>query len=171
MDPWSTWDQERREREEQQRAQDELDRQSIALLLEARGHGKVAVLVAGSEYRCVLIDNYDGGQYKGEFAVPPGWYDHIDEQTRAALEDATRAVVGEAHFAGVNITIRRAALAPGWEEAMVRRIVESASAGQDPGPLLALLPAPAIGDAANAHGGGEERNSPRVETGPTEERM
>ena len=140
MDPW---EQDARERALRQQAGDELDRRSIAELLEARGLGKAAVLVAASEYRSIEVSSWDGGQYQAMFAVPARVYDHVDGPTRAALEAAARAVIGEEQFDGISISVRRPASEPGWEEAMARRLFDQHAPSADPGALLALLPAPA----------------------------
>lgn len=96
----------------------------------------MAVLVAASEYRCVHVDNLDGGHHEGHFAVPASVYDHAaSDPHRSALGDAARAVIGAAHFAGIDVTPQRPPPEQGWEEALSRRLLNEQAANADPAPL------------------------------------
>jgi hypothetical protein len=47
------------------------DRQAMARLLLSRGEDVAAAIVAVASYQEVLVDNWNGGQYEAELAVPP----------------------------------------------------------------------------------------------------
>lgn len=101
----------------------EQERQALAALLAARGEQAAAAIVAMSEWRADLVDNWNGGQYRGVLAVPPACYDLVTSELRDALADAARAVLGEC-FAGLDIEVRLGEAAPGWDVELLTRLRE-----------------------------------------------
>lgn len=98
------------------------ERRTIAELLLARGHQKAAAIVAISGYRSDRVDNWDGGQYEVVLSLPAAQFDAVDEDSRAALEDAARVVTGEKHFAGLGLEVQLVEPRPGWERELFDRL-------------------------------------------------
>lgn len=136
------WEEAAAQQVENHREMEEQERYAIAQLLRARGQDGLAAVVAGSGYRSDHVDNYGGGQYESVFEVPHDCFDHVDEQAHAVLEAAARAVVGEGHFAGMSVAVRRTPAPAGWDQDMLRDIVErnGHQGGQtNPAPPLKVL--------------------------------
>lgn len=100
----------------------EQERKTLAELLLARGNVCAAALVAVAEYRCDQVDNWDGGQYEVDLALPADVFDAADADIRADLADAARAVIGEGHFEGMTISVRRSALTPSWDKELLESL-------------------------------------------------
>lgn len=100
------------------------ERRTMAELLLARGHQKAAAIVAMSDYRSDCIDNWDGGQYEVVLSVPAAQFDAVDEDSRAALEQAARDVTGDKHFAGLGLEVKLIDPRPGWERELFDRLFE-----------------------------------------------
>lgn len=149
-DPWSDeffspQAQARRAAEAPQQADEE--RLAACQLLRQRGCEGAALIVASSGWRSDCVDNWDGGQYEVELAVPAALYDVArDEAVLAELNAAAEAVVGEKHFRGVVIALARSAAPAGWDATMASDIVAAArSRQQQPAQIesgTARMPAP-----------------------------
>lgn len=94
----------------------EQERKTLAELLFARGESLAAALVAVAEYRCDLVDNWDGGQYEVNLALPANVFDTADSDVRDTLADAAKAVIGDSHFRELTISVRRSTLTPNWDK-------------------------------------------------------
>jgi hypothetical protein len=101
---------------------DDSDRHAMATLLEARGELRGAAVVAASELRCDMVDQWDGGQYEIELAVPPQLYDASRGDLFEPLRSAAEAIVSACHFRGLRITVRRMAHRPGWDAELFNRL-------------------------------------------------
>ncbi|WP_024794184.1 hypothetical protein [Tomitella biformata] len=93
----------------------EQERKTLAELLLARGESIAAALVAVAEYRRNQVDNWDGGQYEVDLALPADMFDAAAD-VRGELAEAARAVIGEGHFQGLTISVRRSDLIPSWDK-------------------------------------------------------
>jgi hypothetical protein len=80
------------------------ERQTMARLLQTRGEDVAAAIVAVSSYQDVFVDNWNGGQYEAELAVPPEVYDVARSECVEALDRACSDL----------ITLKRAATNPEW---------------------------------------------------------
>ena len=89
---------------------------AIARLLQARGEDVAAGIVAVSNYRDFCVDNWDGGQYEAELAVPPQVYDLARSQHLEALDGACSDLVGAERYRGLRITLKRTDTNPHWIE-------------------------------------------------------
>jgi hypothetical protein len=98
---------------------DEQARHTMAKLLQARGEDVVAAVVAVSSYRDLCVDNWDGGQYETELAVPPEVYDVARSQCAEALDRVCADLIGAERYRGLNITLKRTATNPNWVEAIM----------------------------------------------------
>jgi hypothetical protein len=92
----------------------ENDRQTMARLLHIRGEDLAAAIVAVSSYQDILVDNWDGGQYESELAVPPEVYDQARSECAEALDRACSDLIGAERYRGLNITLKRTAVDPEW---------------------------------------------------------
>jgi hypothetical protein len=119
----------------------EQQRQALAALPAARGEQAAAAIVAMSDWRTDLVDNWNGGQYRGVLAVPPTCYDVVDGELRDALAGAAGAILGVG-FAGLDIEVRLGDAAPGWDVELLTWLRESTAA--DPA-IRALPPGAADG--------------------------
>lgn len=100
----------------------EQERKTLAELLLARGKARAAALVALATYRCDQVDNWDGGQYEVDLALPADVFDKADADVRTELADAAQAVIGEGHFQGLTISVRRSALTPSWDKELLKSL-------------------------------------------------
>ena len=117
-DIWDGWDRLAAERAEADARGAERERQALAQLLAARGHRAAAAVVAISEWRTDLVDNWNGGQYTAVLAVPPAYYDLVEGDIREQLTAAASAVVGES-FVGFDLELRLSDVEHGWDEALL----------------------------------------------------
>jgi hypothetical protein len=90
------------------------ERQTMARLLQTRGEDVAAAIVAVSSYQDVFVDNWNGGQYEAELAVPPEVYDVARSECVEALDRACSDLIGTERYRGLNITLKRAATNPEW---------------------------------------------------------
>ena len=95
---------------------DEQARQAMARLLHARGEAVAAAVAAVSNYQDHCVDNWDGGQYEAELAVPPELYDAARSQCAEALDRACLDLIGAERYRGLNITLKRIPTNPNWVE-------------------------------------------------------
>lgn len=102
-------------REQAQKIAWEQDRKTLAELLLSRGEGHAAALVSIAEYRCDCVDNWDGGQYDVDIALPAVAFDRADDAVRAAMTKAARDIIGDGHFNDLTISVRRSQLTPDWD--------------------------------------------------------
>lgn len=110
-----SWGDDIEAREQAQAEAWERDRKTMAELLVARGEGDAAVLVTIAEYRSDMVDQWDGGQYDVDIALPAVAYDKADDAVRAAMTKAACDIIGQGHFNGLTISVRRSALTPNWD--------------------------------------------------------
>jgi hypothetical protein len=90
------------------------DRQALSQLLSARGEQHAAALVAVSAYRDEYVDGLDGGQYDAILAVPPELYDQARGEFREVIESACADTIGQYHYSGLRICVRRPPYDPDW---------------------------------------------------------
>lgn len=121
-DPWDTMSFGRADHAAEQAAQQARERRTMAELLMARGQRKAAAIVAVSGYRSDCVDNWDGGQYEVVLSVPAAQFDAVDEETRAAMEAAARAVTGAGHFFGLDLEVQLLSPQPDWERELFERL-------------------------------------------------
>jgi hypothetical protein len=95
---------------------DEQARQTMARLLQARGEDVAAAVVAVSNYQDLCVDNWDGGQYESELAVPPEVYDLARSQCAEVLDRVCSDLVGAERYRGLNIILKRIDTNPDWVE-------------------------------------------------------
>lgn len=127
---------------------DEQGRFAMARLLEARGDALAAAIVAVSAYQAVLVDNWDGGQYEAELAVPPEVYDTARTNHADVLDRACGDLIGAERYRGLNITLKRTATNPDWvEEILASLRPQRVNSERVEVPTLAS-PSAAHGDAA-----------------------
>ncbi|WP_422748878.1 hypothetical protein ACN27E_10625 [Mycobacterium sp. WMMD1722] len=93
---------------------DEQGRYAMAKLLQSRGEQLATAIVAVSSYEAVFVDNWDGGQYEAELAVPPELYDHARTECAEALDRACGNLIGSEHYRGLNITLKRTDTPAEW---------------------------------------------------------
>lgn len=129
-----SWGDEIEAREQAQAEAWERDRKTMAELLLTRGEGHAAALVAISEYRSDMVDNWDGGQYEVDIALPAVAYDKADEAVRGAMTKAAQDIVGHGHFQGLKVSVRRSALTPNWDRDIFD-FVRGPSGRRDPAEL------------------------------------
>src|ERR1700733_3407515 len=86
---------------------DEQARQTMARLRQARGENVAAAVVAMSNYQDLCVDNWDGGQYESELAVPPEFYDLARAQFVEALDCVCSDLIGAERYRGLTITLKR----------------------------------------------------------------
>ncbi len=109
----------------------ERERYAACQLLRQRGHEGAALIIASSGWRSDCVDNWDGGQYEVDLAVPAALFDAArDQAVLAELSAASEAVVGEKHFRGVSVSLARGEAPAGWDAAMAADIVAAARARQ-----------------------------------------
>ncbi len=101
------------------------EHRTMADLLLARDQVWAAATVAASLYSSYRVDEWEGGQYEVTIAVPAAVFDRVDAETRTALEEAARDVIGERHFRGLLVEIRLQDPEPGWQRALLERVTGS----------------------------------------------
>ncbi|OZC86450.1 hypothetical protein CH254_18080 [Rhodococcus sp. 06-412-2C] len=121
------WGDEIEAREQAQRIAWEQDRKTLAELLLSRNEGHAAALVSIAEYRCDLVDNWDGGQYDVDIALPAVAFDRADDAVRAAMTKAARDIIGDGHFNDLTISVRRSHLTPDWDRDIFENFVRTGS--------------------------------------------
>ena len=98
---------------------DEQARHTMARLLQARGEDVAAAVVAVSHYQDLCVDNWDGGQYEAELAVPPEVYDLARSQCAEALDCVCSDLIGAERYRGLNIILKRTDTNPAWVEELL----------------------------------------------------
>lgn len=131
------WGDDTEAREQAQKIAWEQDRKTLAELLISRGEGHAAALVSIAEYRCDLVDNWDGGQYDVDIALPAVAFDRADDAVRAAMTKAARDIVGEGHFNQLTVSVRRSQLTPNWDREIFENFVRTGSSRSEQGGLPA----------------------------------
>jgi hypothetical protein len=100
----------------------ERQRRTLADLLRVRGHAQAAGIVAASIYGIDQIDNWNGGQLEVTLAVPVSVYDLVNTDMQETITEAARVIVGEAHFAGLAVTVRLSDFDDGWDLALLEAL-------------------------------------------------
>ena len=95
---------------------DEQARHTMARLLQSRGEHVAAAVVAVSNYQDLCVDNWDGGQYEADLAVPPEFYDLARAQFVEALDCVCSDLIGAERYRGLTITLKRTDTNPEWAE-------------------------------------------------------
>ncbi|WP_166904760.1 hypothetical protein [Mycobacterium sp. DL440] len=91
------------------------DRQALADLLVARGHGEAAVVVAASEFSTEW-SHYDSEGLCVRLAVPAALYDQARTEFQDDIDQSCLDIIGEDRYSGLRITVRRSPLRPGLVE-------------------------------------------------------
>lgn len=94
----------------------EAERHTMARLLQSRDEPEAAAIVALSFYHPEFTDNWNGGQYEAVLEVPPELYDRARAEFADAISLAAEAMIGEAHYSGLNITVLTTPHHSGWVE-------------------------------------------------------
>lgn len=114
---WDTsWADQQREQES---LRNESERRTVAELLVTRGQDRAAAIVAVSAYESNCVDNWDGGQYEVDLAVPAYLFDQVTEPIRTALDGAVGAVIGTGHYRGLSVSVRMSDPTPGWDNELI----------------------------------------------------
>jgi hypothetical protein len=95
---------------------DEQARHTMARLLQARDEDVAAAVIAVSNYQDRCVDNWDGGQYEAELAVPPEVFDLARSQYAEAMDRVCSDFIGAERYRGLNIILKRTDTNPDWVE-------------------------------------------------------
>jgi hypothetical protein len=106
----------------QQEPDDQQARHTVARLLQARGEHIAAAVAAVSSYQDFCVDNWDGGQYEAELAVPPEVYDLARSQCAEALDLVCSDLIGAERYRGLRITLKRTDTDPNWVEEILEAL-------------------------------------------------